>query len=366
MKIHSLILFLIFLSIGKDSTAQVYKDSWSFGFGAAYPRMISLWEGAYSGIDNYGGFLYLQRNFSEHVGTRLSADFLHMETNYSGGGIQSNNQIGANLDLLYYFVPCEDVTPYLSTGMGAIFFSLDNSYESHLDVTYAEYEYNLGLGVKVNLSDKWSITGEGVYHTTSTNKLDGADTPGADKGLFGGNSDTYITFNFGFNYIFSAGKPSTACDLYQGVTAGAPDYSLEEIEELIKKYMPKEVVKEVIVGAPQKETTWVLVGVNFEYNSAKLNSSSYPMLLNAIQFLNQNPEMIVEIQGHTDNVGSDEYNLQLSEKRAQTVKDYLVSKGISAGRLQVKGYGESSPVADNSTADGRELNRRIEFKILEN
>ena len=74
--------------------------------------------------------------------------------------------------------------------------------------------------------------------------------------------------------------------------------------------------------------------------------------------------MRVEIQGHTDNVGSERYNQTLSERRARTDLNYLVARGINANRLQTIGYGETKPIADNSTPAGRAMNRRIEFKIL--
>jgi outer membrane protein OmpA-like peptidoglycan-associated protein len=73
----------------------------------------------------------------------------------------------------------------------------------------------------------------------------------------------------------------------------------------------------------------------------------------------------VEIGGHTDNVGSDESNLQLSDSRAKSVVEYLVSKGIDASRLTYKGYGETQPIADNESDEGRAKNRRTEFRVIE-
>ena len=77
----------------------------------------------------------------------------------------------------------------------------------------------------------------------------------------------------------------------------------------------------------------------------------------------ENPTLEVEIQGYTDNIGTEEFNQELSLKRANTVLNYLVAKGISAKRLTATGYGGNNPVADNSKESGRSLNRRIEFKI---
>lgn len=342
---------------------QLAKDSWSVGFGASYPRIMSLWEGSWAGRANYGGYISLNRHFSEHVAMRLVGAYNYMETKKLAGGVHNINIVATDVELLYYPVPCETLTPYLIIGFGGIYFRNENSPEPSLDVDYYEYQYNLGFGAEWRFADNWSFIGEGVYHTASTNKLDGHDNPGADKGLFGGNSDTYIRLNAGFKFYFSKGEPSDKCDLYPGIVE-CP--SIEEIETIIIKHIPKEVVREVIVEKPVevKESRWILVGVNFEFDKATLMPESYPILFNALQVLNNNPDMKVEIGGHTDWIGSEAYNQNLSERRAKTVRDYLVAKGIDPNRLTTKGYGELDPIADNNTPEGRALNRRIEFKII--
>ncbi len=108
----------------------------------------------------------------------------------------------------------------------------------------------------------------------------------------------------------------------------------------------------------------ILNNIFFETDSFSLKPQSIPQLNQIVSFLNKNPSLIIEIGGHTDNTGSEAYNNLLSEKRAASVVRYLSEKGISPGRLVSKGYGFSQPVADNSTEDGRTLNRRTEFKIL--
>lgn len=109
----------------------------------------------------------------------------------------------------------------------------------------------------------------------------------------------------------------------------------------------------------------VLKGVNFEVNSTRLTASAKVILNQVADSLAAAPAMKVEIGGHTDSQGSDAFNMKLSERRAQAVKDYLVARGIDPSRLQSKGYGESQPVETNETAEGRELNRRVEMKVLE-
>ncbi len=107
----------------------------------------------------------------------------------------------------------------------------------------------------------------------------------------------------------------------------------------------------------------ILQGVNFETNKATLTPDSRYILEEAHKALVASPDVQVEISGHTDSVGSDEYNRALSLRRAQAVKDWLVQKGIAGNRLKTVGKGETEPVASNDTAEGRAENRRIEFYV---
>ena len=109
----------------------------------------------------------------------------------------------------------------------------------------------------------------------------------------------------------------------------------------------------------------VLNNIFFETNEFELMRASYPELNKLVTHLKENPEMVIEISGHTDDVGSFEYNQELSEKRAQSVFDYLKEKGVNTNRISFKGCGESKPMASNETEEGRANNRRIEFKIID-
>jgi len=103
--------------------------------------------------------------------------------------------------------------------------------------------------------------------------------------------------------------------------------------------------------------------VFFATGSDKLLSKSFKPLNDVAKIMIDNPTYFANIDGHTDNVGKDEYNQTLSDKRAASVKNYLVSKGVADSRLTSTGYGESKPVADNNTAKGRALNRRVEMSV---
>ena len=110
----------------------------------------------------------------------------------------------------------------------------------------------------------------------------------------------------------------------------------------------------------------ILRNIYFDFDKATFKTESYTELNKLEAMLVQNGTMSVEIAGHTDAVGTKEYNQYLSLKRAQAVKDYLTKKGIDSRRVKPVGYGKSKPLASNDDeSGGRELNRRVEFKVLQ-
>jgi len=114
----------------------------------------------------------------------------------------------------------------------------------------------------------------------------------------------------------------------------------------------------------KEQIVFDLRGVQFETNSDQLTTDSLVILDQAVQTLSSYPNIRVEISGHTDSRGDDAYNQNLSALRATSVANYLISQGIGGDRLEPRGYGESRPIADNDTAEGLQMNRRIEFEIL--
>jgi OOP family OmpA-OmpF porin len=107
-----------------------------------------------------------------------------------------------------------------------------------------------------------------------------------------------------------------------------------------------------------------LDGVTFEFNKAKLRPDAQTILNYVVSIMQKYQDMQVELAGYTDSIGKDSYNLKLSQKRAESVKAFLIDKGIDGARIQAKGYGKANPVASNDTADGREYNRRVELHVL--
>ena len=367
MKLILITLAILFTTGVGISQAQIASDSWAFGFGGAYPRFVSVNLQPLNA--NYGAFLSLQRNFSEHVGLRLKAGYYHMQGEWTDAYLNSitetTNLLSGNLDVLYYLVPCKTVSPYLVAGAGVGMRAISDYATPYLDKYETTLAFSLGVGVEWSLSQDWKILTEYGYHTVFNSELDGLVAPGEVNGR-----DSYYTLSLGLLYYFGKGQPSTLCNPPAGLAAtpvmkDMTDY--DRIEEMIKRHIPKEITKDVIVDRyimAIPDDRLVLVGVNFAFDKSTLLPESYPVLDKAVKLLNDKPDVNVEIQGYCDYIGTDTYNQELSEDRAQTVKTYLVSQGIKVNRLSTVGYGKKYPVEDNKTEEGRAMNRRIVFRII--
>jgi outer membrane protein OmpA-like peptidoglycan-associated protein len=126
----------------------------------------------------------------------------------------------------------------------------------------------------------------------------------------------------------------------------------------------QEVEKDIPLKNVAVGTKIVLKNIFFDFDKATLRPESTNELERLLKLLNDLPTLKIELGGHTDSKGSDEYNIKLSQARCESVVNYLVVKGIAKDRLVAKGYGETQPVATNDTDEGRQLNRRTEFTIL--
>ncbi|MBS1510463.1 MAG: OmpA family protein [Bacteroidetes bacterium] len=156
-----------------------------------------------------------------------------------------------------------------------------------------------------------------------------------------------------------------AGDSYEIFILGFKDstsYNILEIPALTGNAYYKNPFEVGIQYLPSK--SFVLEDCNFETGKATLEESSYAVLDELVAYLNRKEDEKIEIGGHTDNVGAAAMNLTLSQDRANTVKAYLITKGIDPSRITAKGYGMSKPVASNATAEGRAQNRRTEVTIL--
>ena len=389
------IIFVLLPNIIFGQTTKygwLHQESWSFGFGFSYPRYVST---SLRGQDfgSYGLFVSIQRNFTEHIGLRFQGNYLHLADKPPTyiGNQNPNNSVPtiendvllASLGLLYYFSPCEPVSPYAGFGGAMVNYKLKNSPiivtqtsggSRPLDKNQLDHELSAFMGAEWKIGENWKLKTELAYHTATSSKFDGIYGT-ANGGLLGGIGDTYMTFDLGVIYYFGYGEKSHICEIYDGINAKI-DY--DKIEEIVKRYQVQPVdvdynrIEDIVKkyksissftgNVPQEN--WVLIGINFDFNKATIKPESIPILYNTAEILLKNPDVKVEIQGHTDNIGSDKYNQKLSLQRAETVKNFLIAKGVAADRLTTVGFGKTKMIMDNKTEQGRGFNRRIELKII--
>jgi len=141
-------------------------------------------------------------------------------------------------------------------------------------------------------------------------------------------------------------------------------YSISENLNLKEVLQYKEIKMNLYLVPIEVGETVILNNIFFDFNKWELKPESYSELDRILKFLNDYPAVEIELSGHTDNIGTADYNLALSEKRAGAVAEYLFGKGIFKERITVFGYGETKPIASNDTDEGRQKNRRVEFKII--
>jgi outer membrane protein OmpA-like peptidoglycan-associated protein len=158
--------------------------------------------------------------------------------------------------------------------------------------------------------------------------------------------------------ILNQGKVYDVSVSAEGYTFLSTQFDLKQLETY------QEYTKDIQLEPIKAGAKIVLNNIYFDVDSDVLMDVSKFELQRAIKLMKENPTMIVEISGHTDATASEEYNLDLSLRRSKSVVKYFVDNGVENGRLSAKGYGESQPIASNSTEEGRGKNRRVEFSIL--
>lgn len=315
--------------------------------------------------------------------------------------------LGKKINLPEY----DEMTPYLAADGETLYFSSnrpgglgDNDIwmAKRLDSTWQKWSDPVNLGSPINTSD-WDAFftldagGEYAYLTTNQNTYGESDIVRVK--LLEREMPKPVVMVSGNVYNKKTNEPISASLLYEilpeGTIAGnayssAGDGSFKIVLPYDKNYMIratadrffaqsenlnldslikegyKEIHKDLYLVPIEIGQVVRLNNVFFDFDKWDLRSESSLELDRVVSLLKENPAIVIEMSAHTDAKGSDEYNFKLSDNRARSVMEYIISKGIDASRITSKGYGESKPVATNETDEGRQLNRRVEFTILKN
>jgi OOP family OmpA-OmpF porin len=304
---------------------------------------------------------------------------LEAALHYINANYEENDETNTwlyRLNGLYHFTSIGDkLVPFVAAGLGGITFNRDG------DNTSTDFLLNYGAGLKYFFTDNLALRGD-VYHIVTLN-------------------DNYnnLLYTLGVTYLIGGQKPAAVqpkdsdgdgviddmdkCpDTPKSVVVDAAGCPLDSDGDGIYDYLdkcPTIPAPGTIDGCPVKEEVQELkeeaaaeliekkrvrLNVEFDFDKSDVKAKYHDEIGKVAVVLKANPEISIVVEGHTDSKGTDTYNKVLSQKRADSVKKYIVDKfGIQSSRIGAKGYGESRPIADNATEEGRQINRRVEAAI---
>jgi OOP family OmpA-OmpF porin len=311
-------------------------------------------------------------SFGRHFSPNWSAEFNFNETELlnATSGASGLDMRALSVDVLRYFNRDSRFAPYLTVGAGAI----RNEPVRVARGQNEDFMAQAGLGALVKLYE--SDTGSFSLRPEIKARWDDAGAQGYLRDYIG---TLGLQFSFGRAPVLAAKpapEPLPAPAPVQAAAPAAPappppppapvdgdnDGVLDNRDQCLGTPAGTLVDN---TGCPQRGSI-TLKGVTFEHDSAQLTADSRPILAGVAADLKRYPRLRVEVQGHTDSSGADQYNLALSDRRANSVREFLVAEGVAASQVTARGYGEAQPVADNRTAEGRATNRRVVMAVVDN
>lgn len=293
-------------------------------------------DGSFSFTPNIGGYVFEGNennknavavglragyNFTENLG--VEGFFNYVPSNYKDTN-DTNNIYVCGIEGLYHFMPYSRFVPFVAIGVGAIHYNSDDSR-----FVPTKFAFDYGAGLKFFLTDVIALRAD-VRHVLPLN--------GYNEFLY----TLGISFSFG-------GQKKVVC--------------YTEIEEpaVLVVPAPVPVPEPAPTPAPVQKKVSITLNVEFDTAKAVIKEKYNDEVKKVADFMKVHPNTNAVIEGHTDNVGSDDYNIRLSHARANSVREYLINKfGIKASRITATGYGKNKPIASNDTEEGRQKNRRVE------
>ena len=383
---------------GGCSISSRQRGGWSFPKGQVIEKYENLNQYVNYYLSNSGQYLLMAIEKKKGFGEKdLYVSFKTTDNNWS---VPKNlgNIINTNAGEFGPFLAADDKTLYfVSSGQLGGYGDADVWMSKRLDDTWTNWSKPVNLGEKINSSGfdaYFSIdaAGEYAYFTSTKNSYGSSDIfkikmPTAAKPdpvvlIYGKVIDQKtnqpIKAKISYEQLPSGKEVGTAITspedmVYKivlpfgenyGFMASADNYySITQNLDLSKLEAYQEMEVNLYLAPIQKDEAIRLNNIFFEFGKSVLKEESFPELNRLVKLLTDNPAITIEINGHTDDVGADADNLKLSQNRAIAVVSYLESKKIAEKRLSSNGFGETKPIADNKTEEGRQLNRRVEFVV---
>jgi len=325
-------LIICFSSMAQNHYLESY---WFFGLGGGLNVSFdgsargSLRDDSHMGA-GWASDFYIGKWFSDFAGFRVGWQGLTNSNQFTDFGEKDFNAVHADIILK----PVKWLNPYFFGG--------------YLKVDNAVPAVGAGIGIPIHINDKLSIVTDLKYAAFSHKAFK------EGKQNIGGN----LSLTFGISFRL-----------------GKPRHPVVRTETIIKEIEVTKIVRDTIVVRDDKkaniekmtkEVNELLRNITlFQSDSFMLTREAKQSLTNVAEWMKRYPEIKVRIEGHTDNVGRENYNLSLSMKRAKAVLDFFLDSGLPENRLSFMGYGSTRPIADNSTPAGRHLNRRVELYFYE-
>ena len=316
-------------SLYTDSDRNTRDDDiwWSLGFGYFFGNNISL-------DLEYDTFKGTYRDYAVQV----------PGATYDQWGLTNVGLMGR-----YYFGQ-SNFRPFLAAGLGSL------SHRNVMDES-SSLSLSMGGGVQAQFAKHWSGRAQLIYRKDRDN-----DSLVANNGY----GDWILSVGLSFDFGGKAPPPPPPAEPAPPPPPPPnPDLDGDGVINEHDKCPNTRPGAVVDLDGCEVEAVIELEGVHFDFDKATLKPEAKVVLNEAAALLAKHDRVVVQVGGHTDSMGSDEYNQGLSERRANAVQDYLVEKGVKASRLSARGFGESMPVASNDTEAGRAENRRVELVVMD-
>lgn len=384
------------------SLMHMTDSGWSKPERVQFKDYSTMSNGAFTGatMSLNGKVLILYFSDDRSYVNDLYVSRLDSVTNTYSSPVKLSGNISLDdYDEISPYIALDDYTMYFSSNRPGGQGGYDIWMTHRLDDTWTNWSDPVNLGDTINTAD-WEayftvdFANEYAYFATTHKSLGGTDlvkiklsdwnSPkpylNVHGNIFDASNDQLMpanllftstvnldirqksTFSSSYNLIMPYGGIYTLDVKFAGYYPATDSFCLVKKEayrvihrDIYLTPIPPQPIEE----APSLSGNTVL----FDYGKAYLRSEAYKALDNLIKVMKANPNKSIELAAFTDTVGSVKYNLQLSQDRANAVKEYLISQGIDSNRITAKGYGEADPMTSNSTDEGRQLNRRVEFRL---